>query len=93
MESLEDILTCCVCLDKIVAPKILPCQHTFCKEPCLSSIIRDKCVMCPMCRKTFIEPVNGFPTNIVMEKCVADGIKVNDTVEETRCEICLFSGC
>ena len=37
-KGLYDELTCPVCLDKFVDPKILPCLHSFCTE-CLKQIV------------------------------------------------------
>lgn len=80
--DLEDILTCCICLDTVVAPKTLPCQHTFCKDPCLQSLIQNESVLCPLCRNTFAVPVNGFPTNYVMEQCDVSDIRIKNILHE-----------
>ncbi|MGH0133526.1 UNVERIFIED_CONTAM: hypothetical protein FKN15_052982 [Acipenser sinensis] len=66
--AIEQLLTCSVCLDRYQSPKLLPCQHTFCQEPCLKGIA-DKIsrnVKCPECRavhKIPAEGVGGFPSN------------------------------
>ncbi|MGH0117623.1 UNVERIFIED_CONTAM: hypothetical protein FKN15_041815 [Acipenser sinensis] len=66
--AIEQLLTCSVCLDRYRSPKLLPCQHTFCQEPCLKGIA-DKIsrnVKCPECRavhKIPAEGVGGFPSN------------------------------
>lgn len=39
MEQFEQLLTCCVCLDRFRNPKLLPCQHSFCMEPCMEGLI------------------------------------------------------
>lgn len=39
MEQFEQLLTCCVCLDRYRNPKLLPCQHSFCMEPCMDGLI------------------------------------------------------
>ena len=49
-------LTCPVCLDRYKAPKLLPCQHTFCKK-CLIDLKNNENsnqISCPMCRKNHI---------------------------------------
>lgn len=33
--QLEQLLTCAICLDRYRNPKLLPCHHTYCQEPCL----------------------------------------------------------
>ncbi|KAI8482834.1 hypothetical protein Bbelb_394960 [Branchiostoma belcheri] len=53
--------------------KILPCQHTFCQEPCLQQLadpVRRK-VKCPECRAVHNIPpkgISGFPNNITILK-------------------------
>lgn len=39
MEHFEQLLTCCVCLDRYRNPKLLPCQHSFCMEPCMEGLV------------------------------------------------------
>lgn len=39
MEQFESLLTCCVCLDRYRNPKLLPCQHSFCMEPCMDGLV------------------------------------------------------
>lgn len=39
MEQFEQLLTCCVCLDRYRIPKLLPCQHSFCMEPCMEGLV------------------------------------------------------
>ena len=70
-EQVEQLLRCPVCLDRFTNPKILPCQHTFCKEPCLEGLcdMRTRKVKCPECRKEHYVPYSGpagFPTNITV---------------------------
>ena len=51
------------------APKILPCQHTFCSK-CLSQMKTNTSITCPVCRKVI--PVKGpdalshIPTNMAL---------------------------
>jgi hypothetical protein len=38
--TVDELLTCSVCLDRFCTPKVLPCQHTFCMDPCISGIVK-----------------------------------------------------
>jgi tripartite motif-containing protein 2/3 len=57
-EKLMHLITCPICLDMYVDPRMLPCQHTFCKV-CLERISEDRWNRCPQCRKSFRIPFNG----------------------------------
>ncbi|KAH3873750.1 hypothetical protein DPMN_036987 [Dreissena polymorpha] len=56
----ESVLTCQMCMETFVSPRILPCQHNFCKD-CLLTYSWRKCVQsklvceekfpCPSCRQ------------------------------------------
>ena len=57
----ESLLTCQICMERFESPRILPCQHTFCRA-CVLSLIRKHCLddshsivktefPCPNCRK------------------------------------------
>jgi len=39
MEQFDQLLTCAICLDRYRNPKLLPCQHSFCMEPCLEGLV------------------------------------------------------
>lgn len=39
MEQFEQLLTCAICLDRYRIPKLLPCQHSFCMEPCMDGLV------------------------------------------------------
>ncbi len=53
-EQLEELTSCPICLLKANKPYILPCQHYFCKEPCLDDwIAGENKPRCPICRKEF----------------------------------------
>lgn len=49
--TLNDLLECSVCLDRLdTSSKVLPCQHTFCRK-CLQEILhKHKELRCPECR-------------------------------------------
>ena len=67
----EEILTCSICFEIFKNPKMLPCQHTFCKH-CLLSLIQKKSKFyCPLCRKKVLIGTEEsseelFPTNYLM---------------------------
>ena len=59
-KSLQDEVTCPLCLDVFEDPKILSCYHVYCKAPCLEGLaFRSgyRSILCPECRK--ITPVPG----------------------------------
>ncbi len=39
MEQFDQLLTCCICLDRFKTPKLLPCQHSYCMEPCMEGLV------------------------------------------------------
>ena len=70
--KLEKILECPICLEEIKDPKMLPCQHSFCMEDCLKSLMVDsnsvrKEIICPICRKKCSVPRKGFPNNYTLQ--------------------------
>ena len=70
---MEQLLTCCVCLDRFRNPKLLPCQHTFCGEPCLEGLVdyARRQIKCPECRAEHRIPYNGvqsFPNNVTLAR-------------------------
>lgn len=57
----ESVITCQICMEIFESPRILPCQHTFCKN-CVISLIKKNCLdesarvkraafPCPNCRR------------------------------------------
>lgn len=72
-ERFEDV-TCTVCLEVFVCPKLLPCYHTFCLA-CLQALAaRDpsgRHLTCPNCRKKVNVPKAGvaaFQTNFYIHE-------------------------
>lgn len=53
-KKLVKILECAICLDSYEEPKVLPCQHTYCRK-CLEQLAfgdgRIRKVTCPECRR------------------------------------------
>ncbi|XP_069108279.1 tripartite motif-containing protein 5-like [Argopecten irradians] len=58
LRTVEDQITCTICLEVFQEPKALPCLHTFCKKCIYNYIIetnhpnrRKKEYVCPICRR------------------------------------------
>ncbi|XP_062996322.1 E3 ubiquitin-protein ligase TRIM56-like isoform X2 [Elgaria multicarinata webbii] len=60
----EDFLTCKICYDLYVVPKILPCLHSYC-HGCLEPLVENGTLQCPECRlQTGVpEGAAGLKTN------------------------------
>ncbi|VDK72906.1 unnamed protein product [Dibothriocephalus latus] len=54
-EDLQQALECAYCLETCKAPYRLPCEHFFCKEPCLQKLLHVEQPICPLCREVFSE--------------------------------------
>uniref|UniRef100_A0A5S6QN72 RING-type domain-containing protein n=1 Tax=Trichuris muris TaxID=70415 RepID=A0A5S6QN72_TRIMR len=70
-DKIEELLTCPICLDRYKNPKVLPCQHSFCLEPCLEGLMDStrRTVKCPECRVEHLAPqdgARGWPTNYTL---------------------------
>ncbi|KHJ49322.1 zinc finger, C3HC4 type [Trichuris suis] len=70
-DKIEELLTCPICLDRYKNPKVLPCQHSFCLEPCLEGLMdaARRTVKCPECRVEHLAPqdgARGWPTNYTL---------------------------
>ncbi|XP_078702852.1 tripartite motif-containing protein 2-like isoform X1 [Branchiostoma floridae x Branchiostoma belcheri] len=92
-QQIEQLLTCPVCLDRYKKPKILPCQHTFCQEPCLQQLadpVRRK-VKCPECRAVHNIPpkeISGFPNNITILKFLDLPADATFSSGSETCQVC-----
>ena len=58
-QDFDKLLECSICLEQIKSPKMLPCQHSFCLEPCLENFFKSNplergmhTVKCPLCRQS-----------------------------------------
>lgn len=68
MPSLEETLTCPVCLDLFDDPRLLPCSHTFCGKCLHSTRTNRSLISCPLCRAHVlgqILPVNRIVSALV----------------------------
>ncbi|XP_017773515.1 PREDICTED: RING finger protein nhl-1-like [Nicrophorus vespilloides] len=66
--AMDELLQCHLCLDRLVDPKMLPCQHTFCLE-CLRTLVGnqvDASFDCPSCKVTvqLTQPLENLPNNV-----------------------------
>ncbi|XP_078573295.1 uncharacterized protein LOC144860097 [Branchiostoma floridae x Branchiostoma japonicum] len=92
-QQIEQLLTCPVCLDRYKRPKILPCQHTFCQDPCLQQLadpVRRK-VKCPECRAMHNIPpkgISGFPNNITILKFLDLPAEAQFSSRTESCQVC-----
>uniref|UniRef100_A0A3B3CRN3 RING-type domain-containing protein n=1 Tax=Oryzias melastigma TaxID=30732 RepID=A0A3B3CRN3_ORYME len=55
--SLEEELTCSICLSPFDCPVTIPCGHNFCQD-CLLASWEDCSYSCPQCRTMF--PIRSF---------------------------------
>ncbi|XP_020905188.1 tripartite motif-containing protein 45-like [Exaiptasia diaphana] len=81
--SLEDQVTCPICLQQYQDPRILPCLHTYCKH-CLEVLLnkgpRQFSIECPECREVVkIDDVNSLKVNIWVNKNLTTLELRNDT--------------
>jgi len=100
MEQFDQLLTCCICLDRYKTPKLLPCQHSYCMEPCLEGLVDyvKRQVKCPECRAEHRVPYNGiqgFPTNITLTKFLELHTEITGELPDpnadaimSRCNVC-----
>ncbi|XP_015834928.1 E3 ubiquitin-protein ligase SH3RF1 isoform X4 [Tribolium castaneum] len=75
--TLNDLLECSVCLDRLdTSSKVLPCQHTFCRK-CLQEIVhKHKELRCPECRILVNSKVDDLPPNVLLMR-ILEGMKNN----------------
>ncbi|XP_052809506.1 uncharacterized protein LOC128237973 [Mya arenaria] len=94
----ENLITCQICMERFDSPRILPCQHTFCKK-CIETIINKNCLgnhecdilHCPVCRrkckigkgrKDMDVIMKAFPENRLMNDLI-EGMKRSETETNT----------
>ncbi|ELU03822.1 hypothetical protein CAPTEDRAFT_223323 [Capitella teleta] len=96
-EQVERLLTCAICLERYTNPRILPCQHTFCRSPCLDGLVdlRNRKVKCPECRKEHYVPptgAGGFPPNITVANFLdlpaQRGGPTQEPLTDSMCRVC-----
>ncbi|XP_061401885.1 E3 ubiquitin-protein ligase SH3RF3 [Musca vetustissima] len=72
--TLNDLLECSVCLDRLKDSKVLPCQHTFCRK-CLEVIYASRQELrCPECRILVETKIDDLPPNVLLMR-ILEGMK------------------
>ena len=78
---INKMLECPICFEQFRQPKALPCQHTFCLEPCLKDLVNSEktSIECPICRKIHDLPNGGvdkFPNNFTILELLEESRKI-----------------
>ena len=74
LDKLEEQLKCAVCLDTYTDPKVLLCNHAYCKA-CIDLLARNgRSIACPNCRKVTPIPENGV-------KALQPAFRINNLFE------------
>ncbi|XP_013098525.1 E3 ubiquitin-protein ligase SH3RF1 [Stomoxys calcitrans] len=81
--TLNDLLECSVCLDRLnTSSKVLPCQHTFCRK-CLEVIYESRQELrCPECRILVDTKIEDLPPNVLLMR-ILEGMKNAATKQQT----------
>lgn len=92
--TIEELLTCSLCLELFREPKTLTCLHSFCKE-CLNEMTKTTnkydSIVCPLCRDETAIPesgIEGLPTNFFIKNLleVAELKSKNESLLCSNCE-------
>ena len=84
LSNLKSHVSCHVCLENFTDPRMLPCQHVFCKK-CITASIRCVSQECPICRRKFALSGKGaesFPVAFSVNSLVEDVHQLVQVVEE-----------
>lgn len=94
VSNIKTNLTCQVCANLYVDPRILPCLHTFCGQ-CIETHLRnrplkDKVLKCPTCKvDTGLEnrkAVRDLPANSLLVSLL-DLLRIQEG-ETVKCDVC-----
>ena len=75
-EEVDKLLECVICLEEIKQPKMLQCPHSFCFDPCLKNLAKERnsefltkyALECPICRKeSFEDKLENLPDNLYLK--------------------------
>lgn len=100
---MDQLLKCGVCCGRFRNPKLLPCNHTFCGEPCLERAVErgKQQVKCPECSAEHRLPVQGgvqgFPNNVTLARFLelrqqVSGREPDLPASMQRCNTCKEKG-
>ena len=82
-KQFEETVTCSICKGYLRTPKLLPCGHSFCMEPCMLGLVskrplyhKGEMLMCPECNAIHFLPIREgtslalqcFPNNLAIEQ-------------------------
>ena len=84
--KLDAQLTCSVCLDRYVDPRVLTCHHSFCKD-CIGRIPQERVqgrlvVKCPFCREHTQLNERGPPT-LPVAFHIINLLEIDETLKKT----------
>ena len=100
LDSLQQHLTCPICLAQYCNPKTLPCLHSFCLK-CIQQLPVDSeegkhVISCPTCRKTVVFPHNkpeNLPTAFIINGFIEFQEQLEKVYESKQiCENCEENG-
>nr|XP_022313658.1 protein PML-like [Crassostrea virginica]XP_022313659.1 protein PML-like [Crassostrea virginica] len=92
----EDFLTCVICYEIFVEPKILPCLHTFCKGCLEKNILKfpeKNDFLCPICREPFSLPsrsVSSLKNNFIFKDMLAKLSESRKAGSKRVCSFCIL---
>lgn len=87
-ETMEDLVTCSVCLENFTDPRALPCVHSYCKA-CLERLVDPQGkITCPQCRIEVEVPdgdVSNFNPNFFVNSLLEMMNLMNEVTLTTDC--------
>lgn len=100
----ESLITCQICMETFESPRILPCQHTFCKE-CVTSLIQKYCLdsdgqtkrssfPCPNCRRECkIRQKGNYTVEEHLNKCFPENLLMKTIMDSKFDPVSVSSSC